>query len=116
MKYAEGYALDIKKANEELDEANSQVAALKPETSARASETAEATARAAEAAETSAKALDYQLKAEKSARAAEAAHSGAVKLVEKRLETRMAFANKNKHCERDRSRSPIGAYARQCQR
>ena len=45
IKHNADYAWDVKKANEELDEANSQVAALKAETAARAAEAAEASAR-----------------------------------------------------------------------
>ena len=85
VRHAEVYALDVEKAHEELDEANSQVAALN-------------------------KALDRQLKADKSARAAEAALSKTLELTQKRLNALNAFTRLNGQCERDRSRSPIGAY------
>ena len=87
VRYAEVYALDVEKAHKELDEANSQVAALN-------------------------KALDRQLKTEKSARAAEAALSETLELTQKRLDALNAFTRLNGQCEGDRSRSPIGAHVR----
>ena len=87
IKYAEVYALDVEKAHEELDEPNSQVAALY-------------------------KALDHQLKAETSARPAEAAHPRALKVAQKRLDVLNAFTRLNGQCEHDRSRSPSGSYVR----
>ena len=87
VRHVEVYVLDVEKAHEELDEANSQVAALN-------------------------KALDRQLKAETSAKAAEAALCKTLELMQKRLDALNAFTRLNGQCERDRSRSPIGAYVR----
>ena len=87
VRYAEVYALDVEKAHEELDEANSQVAAFD-------------------------KALDRHLKVQKSARAAEATLSKTLELTQKRLDALNAFTRLNGQCERYRSRSPIGAYVR----
>ena len=87
VRHAEVYALDVENAHEELDKANGQVAALN-------------------------KALDRQLKAETSAKAAGAALSKTLELTQKRLDALNACTRLNRQCERDRSRSPIGAYVR----
>ena len=87
VRYAEVYAMFVEKAHEELDMANRQVVALD-------------------------EALDRQLKAETFARAAEAAHSRALKLAQKLLGALNVFIRLHRQCERDRPRSPIGAYVR----